>query len=223
MEFGIIWILFLAGVLFLVFFMSKKMRVIKKAQNESKIQFEENRAKFRVFTSEMFDEIPTNELTHAVLFHIMGKEDKLYEGDAIVDEGLISLLTHGEKLIYTIYQVELSMGGGRGSIHSFFIDDKYSAYRPYAKEAFEAVSCHEIANLIAAAARLNHIIEEDLDDEENDIEGDYASYNFADYTNELMSLLKSTGIVELAGKYIKENKEQFIDSEVEENEEGISE
>lgn len=223
MDFGIIWILFLAGVLFLIFFMSQKMRVVKKAQKESQIKFAENREKFRVFTSEMFDEVPTNELTHAVLFHIMGKEDKLYEGDTIEDEGLISLLTDGEKLIYTIYQVELSMGGGRGSIHSFFIDEKYVAYRPYVEQAFESIGCHEIANLMKAAARLAQIIDEDLEDEENDIDGDYASYNFADYTNELMSLLKSTGIVDLAGRYIKENKQQFIDSEVEENEEGISE
>lgn len=213
MEFGIVWILFLAGLLFLTLFVTKRMGAMKKAQKVAQAQFQENREKFRVFTSEMFDEVPDNELTHAVLFHIMAKEDQRFDGDVIEDTPLSELLTHGELMIYTIYQVELSMGGGRGSIHSFFIDDAYAPYRPYVEEAFKAVNCFEMANLMIAAARLAEIIELDLEDEENDIQGDFATYNFADYTNELMSQLKSSGIVDRAGAYIRANKEEFIDRE----------
>lgn len=213
MEFGVIWILFLAGLLFLAMFIGKRMGAMKKAQKIAQKQFQENREKYRVFTSNMFDEVPDNELIHAVLLHIMGKEDARFEGEVIEDIPLANLLTHGEMLMYTIYQVELSTGGGRGSIHSFFIEDTYAPYRPFVEEAFSVVNCHELAALMKAAARLAEIIELDLDDDQNDIEGDYATYNFADYTNELMSLLKSTAVVERAGIYVRANKEQFIDSE----------
>lgn len=223
MEYGIVWILFLAGVVFLGLFVTKKMRQVKKVQKEAQAHYQANREKFRTLTSEMFDQIPEAELTHAVLFHIMGKEDKIFEGETIEDVELIDMLTHGEKLIYTLYQVELSMEGGRGSIHSFFVNAPYVDFAPYAMEAFNAIRCHEAAQLMKAAARLAQIIEEDLEDDENDIEGDYATYNFADYTNELMTMLKTNNIVDLAGKYIKEHKEDFIDQEVIENEERISE
>ena len=86
----------------------------------------------------MFDPAPDEELTHAVLFHLLAKEDKLYEGEEITGT-LIDVMTPSELLIYTIYQVELSMEGGRGSLHSFFIKEPYCLYRPYAIKAFEAV------------------------------------------------------------------------------------
>lgn len=222
MEFGIVWLLFFIGLVIMAMFMTQKMRQVKKMQKAAMIQQQENREKYRIFTSEDFDELPVSELITAVLFHIFGKEDIMYEGDTIDEDAFIEQLTHGEKIIYTLYQVEKSLQGGRASIHSFFIEDIYARYRPYVDEAYRAIGCYEVADLMKAAARLAQIVEEDLDDDENDIEGDYANYNFADYTSELATLLKSSGLADKAGKYIKDHKEEFIDKEEQQDEEGTS-
>ena len=47
-----------------------------------------------------------------------------------------------------MYQLECSLEGGRGSIHSFFITEPYCNYRPYYKEAFETMKCYDIAHLL---------------------------------------------------------------------------
>lgn len=142
----------------------------------------------------------------------MAKEDKLYEGEEIKGS-LKDVLTHGELLIYTIYQVEASMKGNQGSIHTFFIQEPYCTYRPYVKEAFEAIGCHDVVELMEAAERLAVMIEKDEDTEIDD-DSDYGKYNFADFTNELMPMFKSLDIVSKTGKYIRENKNDFIDMEV---------
>ena len=82
---------------------------LKNIKNNSGLH-EENRGKYSHFTSEVFDQTPDEELTHAVLFHLLAKEDKLYEGEEITGT-LIDVMTPSELLIYTIYQVELSMEG----------------------------------------------------------------------------------------------------------------
>ena len=124
MSYSVVWILFLGGCLFLMYFYSGKMRQVKKYQKQQRAAYEENRVKYSHFTSEVFDQTPDEELTHAVLFHLLAKEDKLYEGEEITGT-LIDVMTPSELLIYTIYQVELSMEGGRGSLHSFFIKEPY--------------------------------------------------------------------------------------------------
>lgn len=211
MDYTIIWVLFIGACVFLMYFYSGKLRAVKKYQQEQRAKYEENRVKYRHFTSELFDETPDEELTHAVLFHVLAKEDKLYEGDEI-SGSLVDVLTPSELVIYTIYQVELSMQGGRDSIHSFFIKEPYCIYRPYAVQAFEAIECHEIAKLMAAAEKLAVMVEneEDIDVDED---SDYGKYNFSDFTNALLSMMKSSGVVLKAAKFIRENKNDFIDLE----------
>lgn len=201
--------IFLAGVcIFWLYFVNGKV----KAQQKQQIEYEKNRVKYRNFTSEMFDETPDDKLTQAIIFHITTKEDKLYEGQEIKGS-LKDVLTHGELLVYTIYQVETSMKGNQGSIHTFFIQEPYCTYRPYVKEAFETVGCHEVVELMAAAEKLAVMIENDEDTEIDD-DSDYGKYNFADFTNELMSMFKSLNIALKTEKYIRENKDDFIDMEV---------
>lgn len=212
MEQTAVWVLFVAACIFLLYFFSKRMLQIKKIQQDQRNEYEENRIKYRNFTSEMFDKTSDDQLIHAVIFHIMAKEDKLYEGDEI-NGTLKDILTHGELLIYTIYQVESSMAGKHGSVHTFFIKEPYCTYRPYVKEAFEAVGCHDIVELMGSAEKLSLMIENDEEIEIND-DSDYDGYNFADYTNALMSMLKSSGIVSKTSKFIRENKKDFIDMEV---------
>ena len=74
MDNSIIWIFFAGACIFWLYSASGKM----KAQQKQQIEYEENRVKYRNFTSEMFDGTPDDELTQAVMFHIMTKEDKLY-------------------------------------------------------------------------------------------------------------------------------------------------
>ncbi|WP_294578168.1 hypothetical protein [uncultured Thomasclavelia sp.] len=211
MEYSIIWILFILGCLFLFLSYSKKLKKYRNIQKQQKQQYEENRVKYQHFTSELFDETPDEELTHAVLFHILAKEDKLYEGDEIQGT-LVDVLTHSELLIYTIYQVEMSLEGGRGSIHNFFIKQPYCLYRPYAKEAFETVNCPELAELISAADDLAKAVENDEDIDLDD-DSDYGTYNFSDFTNAIASSLRTSGLLEKAAKFIRNNKNDFIDIE----------
>ena len=208
MEGSIIWIFFAGACIFWLYFANGKM----KTQQKQRIEYEENLVKYRNFTRKMFDETPDDKLTQAVMFHIMAKEDKLYEGEEIKGS-LKDVLTHGELLIYTIYQVEASMKGNQGSIHTFFIQEPYCTYRPYVKEAFEAIGCHDVVELMEAAERLAVMIEKDEDTEIDD-DSDYGKYNFADFTNELMPMFKSLDIVSKTGKYIRENKNDFINMEV---------
>lgn len=49
---------------------------------------------------------------------------------------------------------------------------------------------------------------------ELDEDSDYGKYNFSDFTSSLLSMLKSSGIVNKAAKFIRENKNDFIDLEV---------
>ena len=68
MSYSVVWILFLGGCLFLMYFYSGKMRQVKKYQKQQRAAYEENRVKYSHFTSEVFDQTPDEELTHAVLF-----------------------------------------------------------------------------------------------------------------------------------------------------------
>ncbi len=207
----IVYLVFILMCLFLMVFVGLRFKQIRQVQAKQKAMYDEKRESFKSLTSEVFDKTPTKELTHAVIFHIMAKEDRMYDREDLDEVSLITQLTHPEILIYTIYLTELSVEGGRASIHSFFIDEKYKEFVPYLQEAFTTVKCFEIANLLKSAARLAYIIEHDLEDEETVEDDDFASYNFADYTTQLLTMIKSSAIIDLTGNYIREHKEDFID------------
>lgn len=204
-------ILFVGTGLFLFIPIRKKLNEIKKYQQEQLALYEQKRERYRNFTSEVFDQTPDEELTQAVIYHIMSKEDKLYEGDEISGE-LIDVLTPGEKIIYTIYQIEASMNNGRGSLHSFFINEPYCQYRNYAIDTFEKIGCHDVAKLMQAALKLAEMIEKDEEIENDDSE--YGNYNFADFTSKLISMMQTSQVVAKATNYVRANKKEFIDMEV---------
>ena len=89
------------------------------------------------------------------------------------------------------------------------------------KEAFETMKCYDIAHLLEEAEKLAILIENDQEDEIDET-SEYATYNFSDFTNEFVSLLRSSGIGDKLGEYIKEHKESFIEKD-DENEKRISE
>lgn len=207
------------GVVILGFLIMPKLRKIRQLQKEQMAKHLEKMEYYKTLTSEQFDHTPEEELSHAVLYHIMEKENQMYDQDDLKSYDIYDYLNDDERLVYTIYQLELSLEGGRGSVHTFFIDERFEKYRDLIDSSFRAIHCYEIAELMAAAKHLADIIEMDLEDEDD---SDYSSYNFQDFTNELMSLLKSAGVVEKTNTYIKEHKESFIDKEGEGNEEKSS-
>ncbi len=79
----------------------------------------------------------------------------------------------------------------------------------------------EKTKLLEEAEKLAILIENDQEDEIDET-SEYATYNFSDFTNEFVSLLRSSGIGDKLGEYIKEHKESFIEKD-DENEKRISE
>lgn len=209
MEFLVVWVGFALCCLFLIVTFGKRFLQIRATNKERIAKIEEEKNIFSHLTSDVFDQTETIDLTRAVIYHIQAKEDRLYE-DEDYDGNLIPHLSHEELMIYTLFQVESSLEGGMGSIHSFFITEPYCSYRPYYKEAFETQNCHEIVHLLEEAEKLAILIENDQEDD-IDEDSDYATYNFADFTNELLALLRSSGLAEKAGEYIREHKDSFIE------------
>ena len=201
------------GLVFLVVVTINRLIKAKQLQKKANEKYLQDLEKYKSITSEQFDAIEDKDLTNAILFHIIGKEDGLYEQDGESDLSLYDVLSDGERMIYAIYLVEIAMRGGRGSLHSFFIEEQYEKYRPYVQQAFRDIDCPNIADLIKAAARLAQIIEQDLHDEENDIDQKYANYNFADYTRTIIEMLKTSDVLTKAATYIKNHKAMFIDED----------
>lgn len=210
-EYYYVWIVFALCCLFLISFFGKRIVRVKNSRKQQEAKFEEEKNLFSHLTSSIFDETDTNDLTKAVIFHIQAKEDRLFNNDDY-DGNIIPYLTHEELMIYTLYQVENSLQERNGSIHSFFIDEPYCMYRPYYKEAYELMNCHEIAVLLAEAEKLATLIENDQEDD-IDENSPYATYNFSDFTNELKALLRSSGLFNKAGEYIRVHKDSFIEKE----------
>lgn len=212
MEYSFDWIIFVGAGIFLFYFFNKKVGPVKKMQQEQQQAYEENRIKYRTLSSVQFDQVLDDQLYQAVLFHILAKEDKLYEDDEIKGT-LNDHLTHGELIVYTIHQVKSAMEGGNGSIHTFFISEPHCTYRPYVKEAFNEIDCLEIQELMEAAERLAVKVE---NDEEFELDNDskYGNYNFAELTTELLSLFQAPDFTVKIAKYIRDNKNDFIDMEV---------
>lgn len=197
-------------IAFFVFIFIGRIKKNKVTNMQAQVDYNDKKSRYDVMTSELFDGIDDSELTHAILFNLLNKEDKIYEAD-VIDKTMIDVLNKQQLIMYTAYMVERSVEGGKGSIHSFFVDDNFKMFTPYLVTTFEELECFEVAELLSSAKQLADAIENDLDDIV--IEGDYENYNFADYTSQFMSMIKSSNLVEKAVQYIRKNKESFIDKE----------
>lgn len=206
----IVWAAFgvIIALIFVLFM--PRFRERMNFRKEQIIRNQEQMEYYRTMTSEQFDKTPEHELSHAIMYRIMEKENQLAEQDNLDSYDVFDYLNEEEKKIYTLYQMELSLQGGKGSLQPFLSNDVYEKYQPYIEPTFEALNCFEIVELIQAAKRYIDILENDLEDDD---EGKYSSYNFLDFTNEFMALLKSGGTVSRMNRYIKEHKESFIDKE----------
>ena len=198
MDYFIVWVLFACCCAFLIITFGRRFLIIRASQKERMAKMEEEKNLFAHLTSEVFDQTETIDLTRAVIYHIQAKEDRLFEDDDY-DGNLIPHLSHEELMVYTLFQLESSLEGGRGSVHSFFIMEPYCDYRPYYKEALEIHNCHNIVHLLEEAEKLAILIENDQEDD-IDEDSDYATYNFADFTNELLAMIRSSNLAEKLGE-----------------------
>ena len=83
-------------------------------------------------------------------------------------------------------------------IHRYYVDD--------IENCFERVGAHDIASLLKGAKHLYDVLENDAEDNE---EGDYATYNFSDFTHEYKTLIAGTNFNKKVISYIRLNKALF--------------
>ncbi len=218
----IVWTLFLCAFAFLFFFYSKRMKLNKEIQAKQMREYEEKKEKYTYLKPGILDTCPREDVGAAALFHCMRKEDEDYDN-------YFEKMNESEQTIFTIYQISSSLQGKQPSIHSFFIAPYHKDMVPIASEVFDRVGSHEIADLMKAARRFAEIIENDEEDDEDDPElGQYARYNFSDFTNEFVSLVSTTNLSEKIIQYVLEHKDDFYDENIPEDKgdedgEGISE
>ena len=204
----VIWVLFLSACLFLGYFFMKRMKKTQEMRAKVQAEYKMKKEKYKYLTKEVLDTCPQKDLTTAVVIHCMRKEDEDFEH-------YFDNFTKGEKIIYGIYQIGLSLQGRGASLHSFFLSPSNKPYIPICDEIFNEVGAYDLAQLMKAARRFAEIIENDEQDDEDDPEmGDYSRYNFSDFTNEYATLVSTTNLADKLTDYISEHKEDFYDEDI---------
>lgn len=208
----IVWGLFIAALLFLGFFFMKRINEGKAQRQKAMLEYEEKKERYSYLRPGVLDVCPREDVTAAALFHCMRKENDDFDH-------YFENMNESEKTVYGIYMLTTSLEGRNPSLHSFFLSPATQPYVPIVVDIFERVGSHELADLMKAAKRFAEIIENDEDDDEDDPEmGDYARYNFSDFTNEFITLVSTTNLNEKLTQYVLEHKEDFYDNDIPEQE-----
>ena len=208
----IVWGLFIAALLFLGFFFMKRINEGKAQRQKAMLEYEEKKERYSYLRPGVLDVCPREDVTAAALFHCMRKENDDFDH-------YFENMNESEKIVYGIYMLTTSLEGRNPSLHSFFLSPATQPYVPIVVDIFERVGSHELADLMKAAKRFAEIIENDEDDDEDDPEmGDYARYNFSDFTNEFITLVSTTNLNEKLTQYVLEHKEDFYDNDIPEQE-----
>lgn len=208
----IVWGLFITALLFLGFFFMKRINEGKAQRQKAMLEYEEKKERYSYLRPGVLDVCPREDVTAAVLFHCMRKENDDFDH-------YFENMNESEKTVYGIYMLTTSLEGRNPSLHSFFLSPATQPYVPMIVDVFERVGSHELADLMKAAKRFAEIIENDEDDDEDDPEmGDYARYNFSDFTNEFITLVSTTNLNEKLTQYVLEHKEDFYDNDIPEQE-----
>jgi len=207
-------ILYICILFFIGFFLFKKGKINQDTDKNMMAEYDKNKEKYSYLYSGSLDSCPKEEVLKAVLIHCMRKEDDDYEH-------VFENFTYAEKVIYGIYQVELTLEGRGASLHSFFLNLSTRPYVPMIVDAYEEIGAKEVANLMKAAKHFAEVIEKDEEINDDDpLMGDYAKFSFADLTHECIRLNDSTQVHEKMIAYILEHKEDFYDKEIPEEKKG---
>lgn len=200
----------ISGIIILpiCFFAFKKWLKVSKERKEAMIKIQEKKEYYRILTREKMGQCPREDLTNAAIVHVLRKESEDYDN-------VYQNLNNSERDIYVIYEILNCVKNGNGTIRTFFETEFYQPFFPMVDLAFYDVGCREIGDLMKAARRFAEIIEKNLDDSEDDPElGDYSRYNYADFTNELRTLVMSLNLNERLTDFVDKHREDFIDEEI---------
>lgn len=212
----IVWILFIAISLPLAYKAIKKYMRISKLKKEAMLKLEDKKEYYHVLTKEKIEACPREDLSTAVVSNILRIESEDY--DHVYDN-----LNEYEKVVYVIYESLLSIDNGKGNIRAFFESDYLEDFFDMIGDAYDAIDCNQIGDMMRACYHLHYIIENDIDNEEEEAKlGDYSNYNFSDYTNEFMTLVMTLNVNEKLTDYIDSHRLNFISKE-EDNDENVSE
>ena len=172
---------------------------VKKMKEQSMEEYQAKQEKFKHITEELLNETSDEELREGILMHIFNKEDEDFEN-------LKSNLTAGELVVYTLYQMEIAVEQGRGSVHRFF-DGPSKVYASDLVECYKAVGCPKLSDLMGKVIDLIFKEETGMYNE-IDIEEDAPS--FQGYTFDYMDYVADEELEEKTIAYIREHKELFI-------------
>lgn len=174
-------------------------RILKKRQKEMMDAYEQKREMYRHIDEATFDQTPDNALKDGIITHIFDKEDEDFEH-------LKENLTDGERVIYTIYQMDIAVDQGRGSVYQFF-NSPSKAYLPHLIESYQAVGSQTLADLMQKIIDL--VIQEQSGKyDEADLDEDAPT--FQSLTYDYMDLVESEKLEEKIVHYIREHKESFL-------------
>ncbi len=209
MSFEMIWLTSFIIMGPLVFLAMRRWRKNAKQVKRANDELNSKKEYYHILTKEKMDNCPREDLATAAIVHVLRKESEDYDN-------VYNNLNESEKIVYIIYESMLSIDNGKGSIRTFFESDFYKPFFPMIDKAFNAIDCREIGDMMKAARHFQYIIENNIDD---DVDlGDYAHYNYGDFTNEFMTLIMTLNVNNRLIDFIDEHRDDFIDEEVEEDE-----
>lgn len=207
----IVWILFIAMLIYLGFFFYIFLKRRSKAKKEARASYIDKQLKYSYLKPGTLDECPREDVNAAVLFSLMRREEEDFEN-------YFDKLNYSQKVVYGIYLLSNSLTGKNPTLRSFFISPGTACFVPIIDKIFDDIGAHDIADLLRAAYKFHNILENDLDDDDD--MGEYSRYNFSDFTHTYAALVNSTNINERITKFILEHKEDFYDENIPEEFEG---
>lgn len=187
---------FVLGYLLVGFVLSFKQ--MKKMQEQSMADYQAKQEKFKHITSELIDQTADEELREGILMHIFNKEDEDFEH-------LKENLTAGELVIYTLYQMEIAVENGRGTVHRFF-DTPSKVYANHLVDSYQAVGCPKLSELMKNVIDL--IFKEETG-VYNEIDLDEDAPSFQGYTFDYLDYVDEEELEAKTIAYIRQNKELF--------------
>ncbi len=193
-------------VLYMIYY--KRKNKDRKAIKEYNENLKVKKEFYKSLTKEQFEECPDDELVFAVMSHIAEKETHIYDYDEIIE--VVDLLTDDEKLLYSLNMLEQSISGKKPNILNFFSEEKYQQYIPFVSDAFIKFNVPELSEVFDAAKELADIV---LHNKEDNMTGRFSRYNFTDFTTEINTVMRSSGLVTKACEYIRSHPESFVETD----------
>lgn len=185
-------------VAYLVIAIFSASRILKKRRQEMMADYEEKQQKYAHLTTELIEAIPDDKLHEAIMIHLFQKEDEDFEH-------LKDRLTESERVIYTLYQMEISVDEGRGSVYHFFTGPS-KEYLPYLSDSFQAVGSEALKELMDKIIAL--VIQEQSGQYEAD-QLDEDAPTFEGYTFDYLDLVKSEQLDDKIVRFIRSHQADF--------------